>query len=49
MLPDLGCGFFWENPNPDFWDLQSEHFFWENNLKKSIFDKQFSEQKSMTF
>ena len=38
-------GFFGSNSNPDFWDSQSERFYGKG-FEKSIFDKQFSEQKT---
>ena len=37
-------GFFGSNPNPDFWDSQSERFFGKG-FEKSIFDKRFFEKK----
>ena len=40
-------GVFGSNPNPDFWDSQSEHFFGKG-FEKSIFDKRFSEHKCLT-
>ena len=40
-------GFFGSNPNPDFWDSQSERFFGKG-FEKSIFDKRFVEKKNGT-
>ena len=40
-------GFFGSNPNPDFWDSQSERFFGKG-FENSIFVKRFSEQKWYT-
>ena len=37
-------GFFGSNPNPDFWDSQSERIFGKG-FEKSIFDKRFFEKK----
>ena len=37
-------GFFELNPNPDFWDSQSERIFGKG-FEKSIFDKRFFEKK----
>ena len=48
MPPDLGCSFFGKTQIQIF-EIYNLSIFLENNLKKSIFDKQFSEQKSMTF
>ena len=40
-------GFFGSNPNPDFWDSQSERFFGKG-FEKSIFDKRFFKKKNCT-
>ena len=39
---DSSCG---SNPNADFWDSQSERFFFWKGFETSIFDKRFLEKK----
>ena len=48
MPPDLGCGFLGKTQIQSF-EIHNLNIFLEEDLKKSIFDKRFSEQKSMTF
>ena len=40
-------GFLESNPNPEFWDWQSERFFGEG-FEKIIFDRRFFEKKKGT-